>query len=364
MYEKELEKAQERLNAALTLAKKQPQESINMIVDMQKWIDETLPNDIVEYYGVTITYNEAIGDLYLSMRRFPDAEVAYKKMVSVAVKLYEVDKEKYDFRLAVAYCKLANNCATNIGMQNLLQGKRELEERMKRPFEAGENFFKVAIKMVEDNCKKGSARHLEIRARTINSLATMEANVGHYKEALAMFSDSVRILKAIYQTMDNLVYGVMLGETLLNQGAVYTMNGEHAKAQECLEDSIYVLKEHEDEDAVRSGIMIARNYMNLGASMLFQQADLDEVDVIYDKATSKISMVNAIAKGSAITDEISCYMLSGQYFKVSGREEKAVQQLEHAMKLVNGALAQAPDSAQFQNMKKHIEVVMNMKAEQ
>jgi tetratricopeptide (TPR) repeat protein len=355
MYEKELEKAQERLNAALTLSKQHPSEAINMILDMEKWVDENIDNETTEYYGVIIAYNEAMGDLSLRMKKYPEAEGFYKKMARMAAKLYETDKSKYDFRLATAYCKLANNCATNIGCQGVPQTPRVLNEKMQRPFDAGENFYKMAISLLQENCKKGSIRHLEIQARAINSLATMEAAVGKYKEALKMFDDSVRILKAIYQTVDNKESGAFLGITLQNQATVATLFKDAPKAQECLEDSIYVLKEHEEEDSIRAGVMIARNYMNLGGCMLFQKADLAEVDAVYDKATAKISMVNAIAKGAAIPDEVSCYMLAGQYYLKTEREEKGKEMLMHAKDLAEKGLEADPNNAQFKNMVKHID---------
>ncbi|MBR4587822.1 MAG: tetratricopeptide repeat protein [Lachnospiraceae bacterium] len=355
MYEKELEKAQERLNAALTLSKQHPSEAINMILDMEKWVDENIDNETTEYYGVIIAYNEAMGDLSLRMKKYPEAEGFYKKMARMASKLYETDKSKYDFRLATAYCKLANNCATNIGCQGVPQTPRVLNEKMQRPFDAGENFYKMAISLLQENCKKGSIRHLEIQARAINSLATMEAAVGKYKEALKMFDDSVRILKAIYQTVDNKESGAFLGITLQNQATVATLFKDAPKAQECLEDSIFVLKEHEEEDSIRAGVMIARNYMNLGGCMLFQKADLAEVDAVYDKATAKISMVNAIAKGAAIPDEVSCYMLAGQYYLKTEREEKGKEMLMHAKDLAEKGLEADPNNAQFKNMVKHID---------
>ena len=95
MYEKELEKAQERLNAALTLSKQHPSEAINMILDMEKWVDENIDNETTEYYGVIIAYNEAMGDLSLRMKKYPEAEGFYKKMARMASKLYETDKSKF-----------------------------------------------------------------------------------------------------------------------------------------------------------------------------------------------------------------------------------------------------------------------------
>ena len=101
--------------------------------------------------------------------------------------------------------------------------------------------------------------------------------------------------------------------------------------------------------------MIARNYMNLGGCMLFQKADLAEIDAVYDKATAKISMVNAIAKGAAIPDEVSCYMLAGQYYLKTEREEKGKEMLLHAKDLAEKGLEADPNNAQFKNMVKHID---------
>lgn len=358
MYEKEIEKAQERLNAALTLANKQPGEAINMISDMEKWIDETIPNDIPEYYGVVITYNEVMGDLSVKMRSFVQAENYYKKMLSNAVKLYEIDKTKYDIRLAVAYCKLANNCATNIGCHMIPQTPRLLNEQTQRPFDAGENFFKVAIKILQDGCKKGSAAHLQNQARAINSLATMEAAVGRYKESIAMWSDSVRILKAIYEAIDNKQMALFLGQTLQSMATVCTLYKDPGKSQECIEDSIYVLKEHEEENPVQIGVMIARNYMNLAGNLLMQNADKSEIDETYDKATSKISMVNAIAKGAAVADEVSCYLLSGQYYLATDRKEKGLQQVKHSNELIGPLMESRPDDNQLKSTKQHIDKLL------
>lgn len=364
MYEKEVQKAQERLNAALTLAKQQPDEAINMILDMQKWVEETLPNDCPEFYGIVITYNEVIGDLRMRARKFVEAEKYYKQMVQLAQKLHELDKEKYDLRLGMAYAKLANNCRTCIGCQVFGNQPRALNEKTQRPFDAGINFYKAAVTVTQDNAKKGSGKHLELRADCIAAMAVMNACIGNYKDAIAMYKDVVNIQKAIYQALDNKESGIKLGTSMSTLATIYSLYKDAANAQESLEDSIYVLAEHEQEDPVRSGILIARNYMNLAGCYVLLKHEQEEIDNAYDKATQKISMANAIAKNAAVGDEITCYMLSGQYYHASGNTEKGKKQLTHAYDLAKAVCEEKPDNKQFAAMKKRLETLLGIKSEE
>ncbi len=363
MYEKEVQKAQERLNAALTLAKQQPDEAINMILDMQKWVEETLPNDCPEFYGIVITYNEVIGDLRMRARKFVEAETYYKQMVQFAQKLHELDKSKYDLRLGMAYAKLANNCRTCIGCNAFGNQPRALNEKTQRPFDAGMNFYKAAITVTQENAKKGSGKHLELRADCIAAMAVMNTSIGNYKDAIAMYKDVVSIQKAIYQALDNKEAGVKLGTSMSTLATIYSLYKDAENAQDSLEDSIYVLSEHEQEDPVRSGILIARNYMNLAGCYVLLKHDQEEIDSAYEKATQKISMVNALAKNAALGDEITCYMLSGQYYQSRGNKEKGGKQLNHAYELAKTACQQAPANKQFEAMKKRLEMLLGIKTE-
>ena len=364
MYEKEVQKAQERLNAALSLANQQPDEAVNMIEDMLKWVKETLPNDCPEFYGIVITYNEVMGDLRLKARKFVEAEGYYKQMVNYSRELYELDKEKYDLRLANAYAKLANNCRSCINCNIFSTKPMTLTEMTQRPFDAGVNFYKAAITVINDNAKKGSGKHLEFRAQCIAALAVMNAAVGNYKDSINMFKDSISIYKAIYQALDNLAAGITLGNTMSSLATVYSLYKDAEKAAEALEDSIYVLLEHEKEDPVRSGVLIARNYMNLAGCYVLLKRDQEEIDGAYEKATQKISMANAIGKNAAVGDEITCYMLSGQYYANTGKKDKGTKLLEHAYDLAKDASEKNPSNKQFSLMRDRIGGLLGIKKEE
>lgn len=364
MYENEVKKAQERLNAALTLAKQQPDEAVNMILDMQKWVEETLPNDCPEFYGVVITYSEVIGDMRLRAKNFVEAETYYKKMVQYAQKLYELDKEKFDLRLAQTYAKLANNCRTSIGCNVFGNKPRALTEKTQRAYDAGVNFYKAAITVIKDNAKKGSAKHLSLRADCIAALAIMNASTGNYKDAIAMYKDVVNIQKAIYQAVDNKEMGLKLATSMATLATIYSLYKDAENAQNSLEDSIFVLSEHEKEDPVRFGILIARNYMNLAGCHVILKHDEKEIDAAYEKATQKIGMVNAMAKNAALADEITCYMLSGQYYQTRGDRKKGDAQLNHAYETAKTACEMAPDNKQFEAMKKRLEMLLKIKSEE
>ncbi len=358
MYENEVQKAQERLNAALSLSKNAPDEAVNMILDMEKWVDETLPHDCNEYYGIIITYNEVMGDLKHRRGKFVEAEPFYKKMILTTQKLYEQDKEKYDLRLAQGYQKLANNCRFSLGMHMFTQSPVTLNEKTQVPYDAAVRFYKIAITVTDANAKKGSGKHLELRAACIISLAILNACTGNYRDAINMYKDAVSIQKAIYQTLDNKESGANLGTSLTSLATLYTLYKDTEKAQECLEDSIFTLSEHENEDSVRAGILIARNYVNLAGTLMSNKADKEEIDAAYDKGIKKISMVNAIAGNAALADEVTCYMLSGQYYKLTGNSEKGDSQLNHALSLVKPMLEAQPDNKQLEVLKIRIEMLL------
>ena len=65
--------------------------------------------------------------------------------------------------------------------------------------------------------------------------------------------------------------------------------------------------------------------------------------------------VACAAKGAAIPDEVSCYMLAGQYYLKTEREEKGKEMLMHAKDLAEKGLEADPNNAQFKNMVKHID---------
>ena len=295
-------------------------------------------------------------------RKFVEAETYYKQMVQYAQKLYEIDKEKYDLRYGTAFAELANNCRTCIGCHVFGNQPRPLNDKTQKPFDAGMNFYKMAITVTQENAKKGSGKHLELRAECIGSMAVMNASIGNYGESIKMFNDVINIQKALYQAVDNKEMGVKLGSSMSTLATVYSLYKDPENAQENLEDSIYVLSEHESEDSVRSGILIARNYMNLAGCYVLLKASKEEIDSAYEKATQKISMVNAIAKNAAVMDEITCYMLSGQYYTQVGETEKGTKQLNHAYDLAKEFYEKQPQNKQLEGLKKRLETLLGIEA--
>ncbi len=73
-------------------------------------------------------------------------------------------------------------------------------------------------------------------------------------------------------------------------------------------------------------------------------------------------MVNAIAKNAAVMDEITCYMLSGQYYTQVGEKEKGTKQLNHAYDLAKEFYEKQPQNKQLEGLKKRLETLLGIEA--
>ena len=133
---------------------KQPAETLSKLQELLKDTEQYAEAASPEYFGVASTIYEATGDVYQAMKNPQEVEKAYQEMVRKAVKLYELDKEKYDFRVGTANYKLGLFYRGLISCHTLIPKPRELNDSQKKVFESETFRFVVALEKREDGKTK------------------------------------------------------------------------------------------------------------------------------------------------------------------------------------------------------------------
>lgn len=334
MYKKELLDNQMKIGQIMKTGMKRPQEALKKLQELLKDTEQYAEGESPEYYGVTSSIYEAMGDLFMGMKNAQEAEKSFQEMVRRAVKMYEIDKEKFDFRIGAANYKLGNFYRTLIGCHMLIPKPRELNEAQKKVFEISEKCLKNAIGYTMPNARKGAVHHVELHGTAMEALMILQASVGNYEMAVRYGKDCVGLSKAVYEKADDKVHGLALANRMTGLAGVYTFMKNPQLAMENLEDAIYVLEAHEKDDPkVQS--MLARNYISVGSCYCAIEEEKENAEEAYKKGLDLMIMLNDQSNNRMVDDVIQSYIFVGDYYK---REKKEAQTKAHytwAMKLAS-----------------------------
>lgn len=334
MEKKQLLENQMKIGQIMKTSMKQPKEALEKLQELLKDTEQYAQGESAEYYGVTSSIYEAMGDLFMGIKNLQEAEKSFQEMVRRAVKMYELDKEKFDFRIGAANYKLGNFYRTLIGCHMLIPKPRELNESQKKVFEIAEKCLKNAIGYTMPNARKGAPPHVELHASCMEALMILLASVGNYEMAVRFGKDSVGLSKAVYDKVDDKVHGVTLANRMTALAGVYTFMKNPQLAMENLEDAIYVLEAHEKDDP-QVQTMLARNYISVGSCYCAIEEEKENAEKFYKKGLNLMIQLNDRSNNRMIDDVIQSYIFVGDYYKNEQKDAEAKAHYIWAMKLAS-----------------------------
>ena len=344
MYEKQLFVIQKKIAETVKGASENPEAAVVNLMKLKKETEGFASPTSPEFYNAAATINEAAGDIWLRAKKIAEAETSYKEMVQISGKLYELDKTKFDYRLGFSYYKLASFYRTVLQCGTLNPTPKVLNEHQQKIFTVTEGLYKNAIACTMENVKKGSLRYVDLHATCMSELLVLLAAVGNYQSAIACGKDGVRLEKAIYEKLDDKAHSFRLANRMNALASVYTFMKNVQLAMETLEDAIFVLEEHEEEDPITFGVMLARNYLTLGSCYSQMKEEADNADTTYQKGLERMVEVNKKTNNRLIRDVITSYMIVGDHYKRKKNEEAAKAHYGWAMKMASDLFHQTKDS--------------------
>ncbi len=357
MNEKELTILLGRIAETVKNSGNTPQAAVEELLKLLKETEKGLSNTNPEYYNVATTIYEAIGDIWLKAKSNGLAEKAYLDMMKMAVKLYELDKEKYDYRLGFAYYRRADFYRKAIQCAALSPTPKKLDDTQRKMFEMTEGLYKNAVACTMENAKKGIVRYVDLHASVMSELMVLYAAVGDYKNAVACGKDGIKLDKAVYEKMDDKAHSFRLANRMNALAAVYMYQKNAQFSMETLEDAIYVLEEHESEDEITFGVMLARNYLNLASCYSSLPEEAMQAGETYQKGLKRMIEVNQKTQGKLVNDVITSYMVVGDYYRRIHNVEMAKVHYQFAMKQVSELYA-VTKNPMYENLMNRLKVFL------
>lgn len=331
MTDKEILELQNKLTEAIKGASENPEASVSKLMKLKEETERTRTE--VESCIVSAMIYEAIGDVWMKVKKPDKAEKSYLEMMKVSVKLYEMDKEKYDFRLGFAYYKRANFYRTIMGCNTLTPTPKTFTEQQKKMFTVAEGLYKNAIACTMR--KQMPFRYVNLHANVMSELSVLYACSGDYEKAIACGKDGVKLDKAIYENKDDKEQSFRLANRMNSLATIYVFVKNTQLVMETIEDAIYVLEEHEEEDPITFGVMLARNYMTLAGSYSQLEEEASKAEETYQIGLKRMIAVNEKANNKLINDVITSHMMVGDYYKRVKKEESAKAHYCLAMKMAS-----------------------------
>ncbi len=332
MNEKEIVVLQGKIAETVKNSAANPQMAAADLLKLLKETEKKVSSTSAEYYSAASTIYEATGDIWVKAKANGLAEKAYLEMMKMAVKLYELDKEKYDYRLAFAYYRRASFYRSTIQCAVLSPTPKRLDETKKKIFDMTEGLYKNAAACTMEKVKKGIVRYVDLHAAVLSELLVLFAAVGDYEKAVSCGKDGIRLDKAVYERLDDKEHSFRLANRMNALAAVYTYQKNTQLTMETLEDAIFVLEEHEAEDEITFGMILARNYMNLAGCYCAVPEEADQAEETYQKGLKRMIEANRKTGGKLINAVITGYMIMGDYYRRTDNTEMAKAHYRFAMK--------------------------------
>ncbi len=332
MYEQELTNMRLKIQEAVKKIATEPETALQELEDIKAETEAAFPAEGAEWYAILATVQEHMGNASLKLKKNVDAEKHFKEMVKLSTKLYEIDKEKYDFRLGTAFHRLAKFYTTLIQCDRLQIKPVVLDERKEKIFKTCEMLFHDAITSTLKNGRSGKGMYVDFHAGCMMDTMMFYAAVGKYEEALKHGKNGIALEKAIYEKFDDKEHSLRIGERMTALAAVYTANNDLQSAMETLEDAIFALEEHEAEDPAKFGLMLGRSYLTLAGTYERIPEEAQQAEATYLKGYAKLEEVQERSKKIFLDDMISANVLLGEFYKKKERPEAKLY-FQEALKL-------------------------------
>lgn len=344
MNDKEFVLIQKKIAETVKGSVQNPQAAISKLVEIKKDVARSFGDQSLSFYNVAAMVHEAAGDVWMQVKKVGEAEKEYVEMMKWSVKLYEMDKEKYDYRLAFSYFKRAYFYRV-VALQctNLNPTPAELTQQQKKIYEVTEGLYKNAIACTLKPEKKMSLNYAELHANVMNDLVFLYTFTGDYEKAISCGKDCIKLEKVIYEKMDDAKHAFHLANRMNMLATVYTFTKNVQSVMEMLEDSIFVLEEHEQEDPITFGVMAARNYMTLAGCYSAIKEEAEKAEEAYQQGLKRMIEVNKKTENRLVSDVIASYMLVGDYYRRMQKANTAKVYYQIAMKLALECYSQTKD---------------------
>lgn len=343
MYEKQLFVIQKKIAETVQKSAEHPEGAVAKLLGLKKEVQGFAGDSSPEFYNAAATIQEAIGDIWIKAKKPTEAEKAYIEMVQFSGKLYELDKQKYDYRLGFSYYKRATFYRNALQCATLTVTPKVLNEQQQKLYTVTEGLYKNAIACTMENAKKGQLRYVDLHALCMSELLVLYASVGNYQSAVACGKDGVRLDKAIYEKIDDKAHGFRLANRMNALATVYSFMKNIQLTMETLEDSIFVLEEQEEEDPITFGVMLARNYLTLAGCYAQIEEEKENADATYQKGLEYMVEVNKKTNNHLVNDVITSYMIVGDHYGRKNNNDAAKAHYRWAMKQASDMYNQTKD---------------------
>ena len=266
---------------------------------------------------IKICVHEA--DVAIKEKRWTDAEKLLKETVQYAIKMYDADKENNDLQLGAAFHRLGKFYSMLIHCDRMPVKPITLDEKGQNLFKACEGLFGDAIKCTLQNGRKGKAVYVDFHSLCMHDLLILYFAVGRYEDAIKHGTNGIQLEKAIYEKFDDAPHALRLAERMTSLATSYALHKDVVKAMEHLEDSIFVLEEHEKDDPIRFGLTLGRSYLTLAGNYERQPEEAAQAEETYLKGYAKLEEADELSEGKFSEDMITANLVLGEFYK---RKEK------------------------------------------
>ncbi|MBR6365744.1 MAG: hypothetical protein IKS10_06595 [Lachnospiraceae bacterium] len=331
MFEAQVQEVNQKLEAAIELAKQDLAAGINSVDEITRDLDQIVPMESNEYYECKCNLNEVASDFRLMAQKFSECEANLKEMQKAAMELYKRDEEVYDIRVSTAYFKLGALGRICNGLGTLLPEPRVLNEEDQKIFDAILNYYKLAIRYTVDRLKEGHINIVTLHATALEHMSVLYGNVGNYKDAITAMEQSINFQKAIYDKRDDRSSGIHLAMRMNILSNLFNRMHDMNKVVEVLEDSIFVLEELEDADPLNIKILLCRHCLNLAGAYSRVREEASKAPAMYQKGVKKIEEAAEVNEKEALPDVVMANYLAAQYFFVCRRNETCKRMLKRAI---------------------------------
>lgn len=342
MYEKELSNIMNQILDILNTDLTTPNDTFLKLQNLEKEIENQIPEKNTSYYQAISKVKEAIGDIWVRCKRAADAEKAYREMMLNAQKCYEADHQN-DLVLGHSAYKIASFYRLAIQCANFSNVPKQLNENQQKIFNISEVSYKNAISCTLENAKKGDSACVELHATCMNELSVLYAAIGDYPSAIQAGKDGISLDRIIYKKINDKARCFLYANRLNSLANIYMITKDVLNAANCLGLSIQVLKEHKDEEPITYGILLGKNYITLGTCYFKLHKDEALIESTYLTGLDYMENVNVKINNRLDYDVIKCTMIIGDYYHQMNKAENAKKYYELAFNQAQETFAKTKD---------------------
>lgn len=339
MYEKELIEIRRKIAEALNMKREQLAQAIALLDTQKETLAKLVPEDAPEYHSIMVSLEEGQGDIYQRSKQLKNAAECYNRMGKHAEVLYQKDHSQYSFLKAAALYKQAVCFRISINCMIMTPVPRVLKEQENKVYQLAMHLYKEACRILLDKARLGSASYKEMMSNCLMDMAVMHGVVGNYKDALECARNAVNMDKDLYDAADDKNHSMRVGMHMNTLALIYNLMKNVDMAMETLEDAIYALSEHEQDDPVQFGITIGRFQMNLANCYQFSRTEQKQAEPTYLNALANIQAVNEKTGGRFVLDLISAFQAVGRYYLAKDNRKEAESYLNNGILLADEAFA-------------------------